>query len=130
MKFPSSSAVWLAAVALAGCAALEEAAIPVIPIPMDAAVGSPAAPAGAASASIAAASPAPTPVPYPFTTCAVIRRDLRGKPKHKRIYRNHEIHFCCNPCLHAFETNPEAYFPRIAEAAAARARGEPVHSGW
>jgi YHS domain-containing protein len=130
MKFPSSSAVWLAAFALAGCAALEEPAIPVVPIPGDAAVGNSAASAAIAGASTAATAPVPPPVPYPFTTCAVIRRDLRGKPKHKRIYRNHEIHFCCDPCLHAFETNPEAYYPRIAEAAAARARGEPVHSGW
>jgi hypothetical protein len=69
-------------------------------------------------------------VPYPFTTCAVIRRDFKGAPKYRRVYQNHEVLFCCTPCLNAFDTNPDPYMPRIIEAAAAKARGEEVNSGW
>lgn len=117
----------------ASCSAFEEPAIPVIPSRV-----AETAPAAAKAESAAGNALAPaeetasstSPVPYPFTTCAVIRKDFNGQPKHRRIYRNHEICFCCTPCLHAFEANPEAYFPRIAEAAAAKARGESVNSGW
>ncbi len=113
------AALFAMAFLLTGCATQGETPIPEIPPRIG--EGDAVAPApGTGSA----------PLPYPFTTCAVIRKDLKGKPKYKRLYRGHEIHFCCTPCLHAFETNPEAYFPRIAEAAAARARGEEVHSGW
>lgn len=69
-------------------------------------------------------------IPYPFTTCAVIRKDLEGSPKYRRIYKNHEVLFCCTPCLRAFDANPEAYIGRIVEGAAAKARGEAVNSGW
>lgn len=68
--------------------------------------------------------------PYPFTTCAVIRKDLNGKPKYRRVYQGQEVLFCCTPCVNAFDTNPEPYMPRIIEAAAAKARGEEVYSGW
>jgi YHS domain-containing protein len=77
----------------------------------------------------AKADPA-TVTPYPFTTCAVIRKDLEGSPKYRRVYKNQEVLFCCTPCLKAFDTNPEPYMPRIIEAAAAKARGETVNSGW
>ena len=69
-------------------------------------------------------------VPYPFTTCAVIRRDFKGAPKYRRVYQNHEVLFCCTPCLNAFDTNPDPYMPRIIAAAEAKARGEEVYSGW
>lgn len=69
-------------------------------------------------------------VPYPFTTCAVIRKDLEGSPKYRRVYKNQEVLFCCTPCLRSFDANPEPYMPRIIAAAAAKARGEAVHSGW
>ena len=68
--------------------------------------------------------------PYPFTTCAVIRKDLEGSPKYRRVYKNQEVLFCCTPCVKGFDTNPEPYMPRIIEAAAAKARGETIHSGW
>jgi len=77
----------------------------------------------------AKADPA-TVTPYPFTTCAVIRKDLEGSPKYRRVYQNQEVLFCCTPCLKAFDTNPEPYMSRIIEAAAAKARGETVNSGW
>lgn len=86
---------------------------------------------GAASSfqETARADPA-TVTPYPFTTCAVIRKDLEGSPKYRRVYKNHEVLFCCTPCVKGFDTNPEPYMPRIIEAAAAKARGETVNSGW
>ena len=68
--------------------------------------------------------------PYPFTTCAVIRKDLEGSPKYRRVYKNQEVLFCCTPCVKGFDTNPEPYMPRIIEAAAAKARGETILSGW
>ena len=71
-----------------------------------------------------------TVIPYPFTTCAVIRKDYEGHPKYRRVYKNHEVLFCCTPCVKAFDANPEPYMPRIIEAAAAKARGETVNSGW
>lgn len=77
----------------------------------------------------AKADPA-TVTPYPFTTCAVIRKDLEGSPKYRRVYKNQEVLFCCTPCVKGFDTNPEPYMPRIIEAAAAKARGETVNSGW
>jgi YHS domain-containing protein len=77
----------------------------------------------------ARADPA-TVIPYPFTTCAVIRKDLEDSPNYRRVYKNQEVLFCCTPCLRAFDTNPEPYMPRIIEAAAAKARGETVNSGW
>jgi hypothetical protein len=77
----------------------------------------------------ARADPA-TVTPYPFTTCAVIRKDLEGSPKYRRVYKNQEVLFCCTPCVKGFDTNPEPYMPRIIEAAAAKARGETVNSGW
>ena len=77
----------------------------------------------------AKADPA-TVTPYPFTTCAVIRKDLKGSPKYRRVYQNQEVIFCCTPCLRTFDTNPEPYMPRIIEAAAAKSRGETVNSGW
>lgn len=122
----SLAACWFVPLLLAGCAAFEEPPIPVVPSRV-----AEAAPGTGVPTTAAETPPPPSsPVPYPFTTCAVIRKDLNGAPKYKRIYRNHEIQFCCTPCLHAFEANPEAYFPRIAEAAAAKARGEAVNSGW
>lgn len=69
-------------------------------------------------------------IPYPFTTCAVIRRDYKGAPKYRRVYQNHEVLFCCTPCLNAFDSNPAPYMPRIIAAAEAKARGEEVYSGW
>lgn len=92
-----------------------------------------ATPSGGAPASsfqeTARADPA-TVTPYPFTTCAVIRKDLEGSPKYRRVYKNQEVLFCCTPCVKGFDTNPEPYMPRIIEAAAAKARGETVNSGW
>jgi hypothetical protein len=69
--------------------------------------------------------------PYPFTTCAVIRKDF-GKegPKYRRVYQGQEVLICCIPCLNAFDANPDAFMPRIKAAAAAKARGETVNSGW
>lgn len=62
--------------------------------------------------------------PYPFRTCAVqIHRPFKnGKPKHRRVYQGHEVLFCCDPCVKAFDTYPDAYMPRIIEAAAAKER--------
>jgi YHS domain-containing protein len=62
--------------------------------------------------------------PYPFNTCAVqIHRPFKnGKPKHRRVYKGHEVLFCCDPCVNAFDTYPDAYMPRIIEAAAAKER--------
>ncbi len=77
----------------------------------------------------AKADPA-TVTPYPFTTCAVIRKDLEGGPKYRRVYKNQEVLFCCKPCLKTFDANPEAHMPRIIAAATAKARGETVISGW
>ena len=77
----------------------------------------------------ARADPA-TVTPYPFTTCAVIRKELEGSPKYRRVYKNQEVIFCCTPCLKAFDTNPEPYMPRIIAAAAAKSRGETVNSAW
>lgn len=69
--------------------------------------------------------------PYPFTTCAVIRKDFdKEGPKHRRVYKGQEVLFCCTPCLNAFDSNPDAFMPRIVAAAAAKARGETVNSGW
>jgi len=68
--------------------------------------------------------------PYPFTTCAVIRKDLEGTPNYRRVYKNQEVLFCCLPCISAFDSNPEAYMPRIVAASAAKSRGETVNSGW
>lgn len=68
--------------------------------------------------------------PYPFTTCAVIRKEMNGKPKYRRVYQGQEVLFCCTPCVKAFDTNPDPYMPRIFAAAEARKRGEAVHSGW
>lgn len=98
----------------------------------------PATPSGGAPSGVAPVSsfqetaradPA-TVTPYPFTTCAVIRKDLEGSPKYRRVYKNQEVLFCCTPCVKGFDTNPEPYMPRIIEAAAAKARGETVNSGW
>lgn len=118
----------IAAALLGGCAVSPE------PPAIDAApLGSPKPSAPVSSLKETARADRESPgamIPYPFTTCAVIRKDLGAKAKYRRVYRNHEILLCCTPCLHAFDTNPEAYFPRIAEAAAARARGETVYSGW
>ncbi|MDF1860627.1 MAG: hypothetical protein P1U87_10455 [Verrucomicrobiales bacterium] len=60
--------------------------------------------------------------PYPFRTCAVqIHRPFKnGKPKHRRVYKGHEVLFCCDPCVKAFDTYPDAYMPRIIEAAASK----------
>ena len=68
--------------------------------------------------------------PYPFTTCAVIRKELNGKPKYRRVYQGQEVLFCCTPCVKAFDTNPLPYMPRFVAAAEAKARGEAVNSGW
>jgi len=69
--------------------------------------------------------------PYPFTNCAVIRKDFdKDGPKHRRVYKGQEVLFCCTPCLNAFDANPDAFMPRIVAAAAAKARGETVNSGW
>lgn len=87
------------------------------------------APAVSSFKETAKADPA-TVTPYPFTTCAVIRKDLEGSPKYRRVYKNQEVLFCCTPCLKTFDANPEPYMPRIVEAAAAKARGETVNSGW
>ncbi len=69
--------------------------------------------------------------PYPFTTCAVMRKDF-GKEgaKYRRVYQGQEVLICCTPCLNAFDANPNAFMPRIVAAAAAKARGETVNSGW
>ncbi len=70
-------------------------------------------------------------VPYPFTTCAVIRKEFGAEgAKYRRVYKNHEVLLCCTPCLHAFDANPDPYMGRIIQAAAAKARGESVNSGW
>ncbi len=68
--------------------------------------------------------------PYPFTTCAIIRKELNGKPKYRRVYQGQEVLFCCTPCVKAFDTNPVPYMPRIVAAAKAKQRGETVNSGW
>jgi len=96
-----------------------------------ASTGSPIPPSATASSfkETARADPAKT-SPYPFTTCAVIRKDLEGSPRYRRVYKNQEVLFCCIPCVRAFDTNPEPYMPRIIAAAAAKARGETVNSGW
>jgi YHS domain-containing protein len=90
---------------------------------------SPATPEVSSFKETAKADPA-TVTPYPFTTCAVIRKDLEGSPKYRRVYKNQEVIFCCTPCLRTFDANPEPYMPRIVEAAAAKAQGETVNSGW
>lgn len=77
----------------------------------------------------AKANPA-TVIPYPFTSCAVIRKEFDGGSTYRRVYKNHEVIFCCTPCLKTFDANPEPYMPRIIAAAAAKARGETVYSGW
>lgn len=111
------------------------------PVAPTSAVTSQTSPAATAAATAPAAAPVSsfketakadpaTITPYPFTTCAVIRKDLKGSPKYRRVYQNQEVLFCCTPCLKAFDTNPEPYMPRIIEAAAAKARGETVNSGW
>lgn len=60
--------------------------------------------------------------PYPFRTCAVqIHRPFKdGKAKHRRVYQGHEVLFCCDPCVKAFDMYPDAYMPRIKEAVAAK----------
>lgn len=88
-----------------------------------------AAPTVSSFQETAKADPA-TVVPYPFTTCAVIRKDLEGSPKYRRVYKNQEVIFCCTPCLRSFDANPAPFMPRIVAAAAAKARGETIHSGW
>jgi len=111
------------------------------PVAPTAAVTSQTSPAATAAATAPAAAPVSsfketakadpaTVTPYPFTTCAVIRKDLEGSPKYRRDYKNQEVLFCCTPCLKAFDTNPEPYMSRIIEAAAAKARGETMNSGW
>jgi len=61
-------------------------------------------------------------VPYPFDNCAVIQKAFDSKgPKHRRIYKGHEVLFCCTPCVRAFDSNPEPYMPRIIAAATAKA---------
>jgi YHS domain-containing protein len=63
-------------------------------------------------------------IPYPFDNCAVIQRPFGNEgPKHRRIYKGHEVLFCCTPCLRAFDANPEPYMPRIIAAAKDRAAG-------
>lgn len=61
----------------------------------------------------------PNIVPYPFKTCAVQihRRFKDGKPKHRRVYKGYEVLFCCDPCVKAFDMNPDPYMPRIMAAA-------------
>ena len=58
-------------------------------------------------------------MPYPFKTCAVQihRRFKDGKPKHRRVYKGYEVLFCCDPCVKAFDMNPDPYMPRIMAAA-------------
>lgn len=58
-------------------------------------------------------------VPYPFDTCAVQwhKGFKDGKPKHRRVYKGHEVLFCCTPCVKAFDMNPDPYMPRIMAAA-------------
>lgn len=68
--------------------------------------------------------------PYPFTTCAVNRRDLNGRPKYRRVYQGQEVLFCCTPCVKTFDMSPDPFMPRIVAAAAAKKRGEEVYSGW
>lgn len=63
-------------------------------------------------------------IPYPFDNCAVIQRPFGTEgPKHRRIYKGHEVLFCCTPCVRAFDANPEPYMPRIMAAAKDRAAG-------
>ena len=70
-------------------------------------------------ADYAAATGGPSIKPYPFNTCAVqIHRPFKGgKPKHRRIYQGYEVLVCCDPCVYAFDQNPEPFMPRIREAA-------------
>ena len=63
-------------------------------------------------------------IPYPFDNCAVIQKPFGTEgPKHRRIYKGHEVLFCCTPCVRAFDANPEPYMPRIMAAAKDRAAG-------
>jgi YHS domain-containing protein len=63
-------------------------------------------------------------IPYPFTNCAVIQRPFGPEgAKHRRVYKGHEVLFCCTPCVRAFDTNPEPYMPRIIAAAKEQAAG-------
>jgi len=63
-------------------------------------------------------------IPYPFDHCAVIQKPFGTEgPKYRRIYKGHEVLFCCTPCVRAFDANPEPYMPRIMAAAKDRAAG-------
>lgn len=63
-------------------------------------------------------------IPYPFDNCAVIQKPFGTEgPKHRRIYKGHEVLFCCTPCVRAFDANPEPFMPRIIAAAKDRAAG-------
>jgi YHS domain-containing protein len=63
-------------------------------------------------------------IPYPFDNCAVIQKPFGTEgPKYRRIYKGHEVLFCCTPCVRAFDANPEPYMPRIMAAAKDRAAG-------
>ncbi len=60
-------------------------------------------------------------VPYPFDSCAVLQRPFGPEgPKHRRIYKGQEVLFCCTPCVHAFDANPEPFMPRILAAVEAK----------
>lgn len=63
-------------------------------------------------------------IPYPFDNCAVIQKPFdREGPKHRRVYKGHEVLFCCTPCVRAFDANPEPFMPRIMAAAKEKAAG-------
>ncbi len=127
------------ALCLSSCAGVKPGAVAAVPLAPASPNGT-ATPPKPASLAVSGSSRAETLradhenksviVPYPLTTCAVIRRDFKGAPKYRRVYQNHEVLFCCTPCLNAFDTNPDPYMPRIIAAAEAKARGEEVYSGW
>jgi YHS domain-containing protein len=130
MKHALNFATLVAATLVLGaCAGRGDATVAPAPAVTGQAPSAAAVPPVSSFKETAKADPA-TVTPYPFTTCAVIRKDLEGSPKYRRVYKNQEVLFCCTPCLKAFDTNPEPYMPRIIEAAAAKARGETVNSGW
>ncbi|NLT69571.1 MAG: hypothetical protein GXX91_02610 [Verrucomicrobiaceae bacterium] len=124
LLFPA--AAFVGALAFTACAGRNQAPSTA---PTAASAPSAATPAVSSFKETAKADPA-TVVPYPFTTCAVIRKDLKGNPKYRRVYKNQEVLFCCTPCVRSFDANPDPFMPRIVAAAEAKARGEEVYSGW
>lgn len=74
-----------------------------------------------ASAACASTNQRADVVPYDLDTCVVMDSKLgaMGDPI-VRVYEGQEVKFCCQPCVEEFESDPDFYMDKLAEARAER----------